>query len=90
MPKRKTPSLSLKDEQIFDSVDDLKLHIHKIWCKVSAYLGEFEPIHPDEIVISDIIGNDPIIGLKNVREVCVKRTTDIIYKDPLCIGYCGE
>ena len=83
-------SLSVRNEQCFDSVDDLLLHLFERWNRVLSYMGASIPLRPDEIMISDVQGDDPASGYKNVRSVFVTRMTDKCYKTPQCIGFCGE
>ena len=88
-PRRVSLSLSLKDELLFESMDDLTHYVLDRWRRLSAYLDAADPIRPEEIVISDPV-NFHLIGLRNTRQVLVLRTVNTVYKKPLCIGYCGE
>ena len=89
-PRRKTPTLSLKDELIFEDLDAMLRHVLDHWGRVADFLGASRPILPEEIIISDPTGDDPLIGLRNVRTVSVTRTVDAVYPVPMCIGICGE
>lgn len=89
-PKMDNLKYSLRDEQIFDSMEDLIQYVFDGWRRVVSFMGSREPFRSDEIMISEIQGDDPRIGYKNVRLVCVSRMADIVYKSPRCIGYCGE
>lgn len=79
-PQRFSLSASVKDEQLFDTLDQMKLFILNTSGRIALYIGK-KPFLPDDILIGDITGDDPVVGWKNVRPVCLKNT---------CIGYCGE
>lgn len=81
---------SLREERSFDSVEDLTMYVFDRWRRVVSFMGAAEPFRPDEILISDIQGDDPQIGYKNVRRVSVTRMADTVYSSPMCIGYIGE
>ena len=89
-PRRATLSLSVKDELVFDSLEDLHAYVLDRWRRVAAFLGASDPIRPEEVVICEASGDDPIIGLRNVRMICVTRTAGVSYPVPHCIGFCGE
>lgn len=89
-PKRCTVSLSIKDELLFDSLEDLKAHVLDRWQRIASYLGSSDPIRLDDIIIMEPYGDDPLIGLHNARKICVTRTAGPVYPFPLCIGVCGE
>jgi len=80
IPRRQTLSASVKDEQIFETFDQMKLFILNVTGRIALYVGG-KPFLPDDIIIGDISGNDPMIGLKNVRAVHIKS---------MYIGCCGE
>lgn len=93
-PHRGSLSASIKDEQMFNSIEEMKQFIHDEWCRICNFIGNKEPFSIDDIVVSEIIGDDPRIAWKNVRHVCVKRMWNENYIEkystPQCIGYCGE
>ena len=89
-PERSSISLSLKEEKLFDNMDDLRQFVYEHWRNVVSYMGANDAFKPDEIIIEDNIGDDPITGYRNVRRVCVKRLLNAVYQTPRCIGYCGE
>lgn len=89
-PRRHTLTLSLKDELIFESMDDMILFVFDRWRRIVSFMGSNDPFRIDEILISEIQGDDPRIGYKNVRRVCVSRMADESFKTPCCIGFCGE
>ena len=80
-PVRRTPSASLKEEHIFENTDAMIKHLFDRWRRILAYVGEQDPLRPDQIVIRDVSGDDPIIGWKIVRDVFVKT---------IHIGFCTE
>lgn len=89
-PMRRTPTLSLKEKLIFEDLDAMLRHVLDHWGRVADFLGASRPIMPEDIIISDPAGDDPLIGLRNVRTVSVTRTVDAVYPVPMCIGICGE
>ena len=89
-PRRITPTASLKDEETFENMEELIKHVLVHWGRVADFLGASRPIQPEEIIISEPAGDDPLIGLRNVRTVSVTRTVDAVYPVPMCIGVCGE
>ena len=89
-PMRRTPTLSLKDELIFEDLDAMLRHVLDHWGRVADFLGASRPIMPEDIIISDPAGDDPLIGLRNVRTVSVTRLSGAAYSVPMCIGVCGE
>ena len=89
-PKRRTLTLSLKDELIFEDLDAMLRHVLDHWGRVADFLGASRPIRPEDIIIGEPTGDDPLIGLRNVRTVSVTRTVDAVYTVPMCIGVCGE
>jgi len=88
-PECESLSLSLRGEQVFDSMEEMLQHVHETWSRVSCFLGS-EPLRPDEIVIADESEIDRRIGWKNVRSISIRRMIDTVYSVPMCIGYCGE
>lgn len=88
-PNVKSISLSVRSELCFDSYDDLLSYLFTSWSRVLTFMGASRPLCPEEILISDVQGNDPA-GYKNARLVFVTRMTDRTYKTPQCIGFCGE
>ena len=80
VPIRFSISASVKDEQTFDTLDQMKLFLLNTAGRIALYIGKNAYI-PSDIVICDSFGDDPYTGLKNVRPVLLKSR---------CIGYCGE
>lgn len=89
-PKMDNLKYSLRDEQLFESMDDMLQFVFDRWRRVVSFMGSNEPFRFDEILISEIQGDDPRIGYKNVRRVCVSRMADKAFTTPCCIGFCGE
>ena len=89
-PQRGSLSSALKDEQIFNTMDDMKQYVYEEWRRACDFLGGKPPFKPEDIVIGEILGDDNRIGWKNVRHVCIKRLLGDVYKTPQCIGWCGE
>ena len=79
-PLRQTLTASLKDEQIYDTLEAMTQDVFEHWRLIFSYIGA-DPLRPDQLVISSCSEDDPLIGWKNVRNVFVKNT---------CIGFCGE
>ncbi|MBP5728364.1 MAG: hypothetical protein J6Y48_14940 [Clostridia bacterium] len=80
-PDRNPLSLSIKDEQLFENMDDLKKYVHEKWCRIFRYIGKTEPLTLDQIVIGEITGDHLQIGWRNSRDVFVKNRRE---------GFCGE
>ena len=89
-PRRKTPTLSLKDELIFEDLDAMLRHLLAHCGRIADFLGSSRPLLPEEIIISEPAGDDPLICLRNVRTVSVTRLSGAVYTVPMCIGVCGE
>ena len=89
-PNLKTVSLSLKEELIFDSMEEMKDHILDRWQRISAFLGAREPISREDILIGEAEKEILPTGWQTIREVYITRMTDVIYDRPKCIGFCGE
>lgn len=89
-PMRRTICASVKDELIFHSIEDVIQHVVNRWGTLSACLGASIPFTQSDVIVGDILGDDPVCCLRNVRRIYVKRTLDHDYKQPLHIGWCGE
>ena len=89
-PKRRTPTASLKDELVFENMDEMLRHVLAHWGNIADALGAKRPIMPEDIIISEPTGDDPLICLRNVRTVSVTRLSGAAYSVPMCIGVCGE
>ena len=82
-PARPSVTASLKDEHVFDTMEEMKDHIYSVWSRFYAYVGAAAPLRPDEILIGEARGDDALTGYRNVRQICISRADR-------CIGYCGE
>ncbi len=80
IPIRFTLSASVKDEQIFDTLDQMKLFLLNTAGRIALYIGKM-PYIPDDITICESSGDDPYTGLRNVHPVLLKNN---------CVGYYGE
>ena len=85
-PQRGGLDEAMAEARTFESVDEMKMFILKHWQKIIP-----DPFSFDDIVISDILGDDDRIGWKNVRRVSVTRLGKEVYHVcRQCIGWCGE
>lgn len=86
-PHRRTLSASLKDELIFDSVDEMLSHVFNAWSRVVLFMGAQNPPTMDEIRIDESGRQNPMTGYMDEHKVFVTRMTDKVHSAPLCIGY---
>ena len=86
-PHRSTISASLKDEQIFDSVEEMLSYVFDAWSRVVLFLGAEIPPSQDEILIGEDGCHNPLVGYVDEHKVFVPRLTDKLHRVPLCIGY---
>lgn len=86
-PYRVTLSASIKDEQIFDTMEDLLSYVVDYWGRVIRFMGGKNPLEPGEIFIGDAGRRNPLTGYKNEHMVFASRMTDTAQRVPLCIGY---
>ena len=84
-PNRTTLSLSIKEEQTFDSTDDLLRFLFDHIQRIVAFIGSSEPVFPEHIIIGEEGRDDPILGWYNVRPVSLIR-----YNSKQTVGFCGE
>ena len=82
-PHRGSLDESMKEEKIFNTIDEMKDHIISEW-----KMGEV-PFSKEDIIIDDDHGKNRRIPWKETRYVCVKRMGKIIYDTPQCIGMCS-
>lgn len=80
-PQWQPLSRSIKEEKIFDSMEDMKQYVFDCCQHFFSYVGNRSPFAIEDIEISEIIGNDDRTGWKNVRRIIVKDRG---------IGFCGE
>ena len=81
---------SLRDEQVFDSVEDMLQYVFENWSRIVSYMGARNPFRMDEIIISELGQANTLTGWKDEHMILVKRMKDNIFPLPICIGYCGE
>ena len=84
-PNRNTLSLSIKEEQIFDTMEDLLHFVYEHLKRVFAFIESEEPVFPEHIIVGDEGHDDPLIGWKNERTVSLVR-----YHSTQTVGFCGE
>ena len=85
-PQRQSLSSSVKDEILFDSLDDLLRHIFDHWSRVVAFMGG-RPFQFEEISIGSGRYN-PMTGYNDEHPIFVQRMVNEPYPVPMCIGYC--
>lgn len=83
-------SASLKAEETFDTIEDMLCYVFEHWRRVVSFVGGSVPFRSDEIILGEVLGDDPFSGYRNMRRVFVTRMSDFVYSSPLCIGFCGE
>ena len=76
-PVRETLSASIKEEQVFDTVEEMKQYIFDWWSRIIVR----KPLKPDDIRIEESGWNDFRIGYTNRRTVFIRQSA---------IGFCGE
>ena len=91
-PQRGWLSNSMSEAKEFDSVEEMKKYIVKIWRK--ARVGSKELFTADDIVIDENSAmNDDRIGWEDSMSVGVKRMGNEdymkMYGTPQCIGRCA-
>ncbi len=91
-PHRRTLDEAMAEAKEFDSVEEMKKHIVKLWNE--GWSGSKELFTADDIVINEKSAvNDDRIGWEDSMHVCVKRMGDEDYMKkygtPQCIGMCA-
>ncbi len=91
-PQRRTLDEAMKEAKEFDTVEEMKEHIVKIWHK--DWAGSKKLFTVDDIVIiEECTVKDDRIGWEDSMYVCVKRmgNEDYVckYGAPQCIGMCA-
>lgn len=89
-PKMDVLKYSIREEQTFDTVDDMLRYVFEHWSRVVAFMGAKEPFRPDEITISSAGSENQLTGWKDEHMVLVRRMSDIVLSSPMCIGFCGK
>lgn len=80
-PNRLSLSASLKDEQVFPSLDDLLLHIYEKARRIALYIGTEPPV-PSDFTVRACSDYNMLTGYRNE---CI-----ILFRSSKCVGYCGE
>ena len=80
-PVRISLSWELKDSIVFDSVDEMKLHIAEEQNRYNRFIGKKETFGADDVEIVKTVENDQRIGWKNCCEIVLNGQK---------VGYCGE
>lgn len=87
-PKRKTRSLSLKEEQPFNSEAELIDMLVERMDRICRFIGSDEPFTRSEIHIGETVA-EPILGEK-LRPVSVDRIGKVPMESPVEIGFVLE
>ena len=90
IPKRESVSASIKEEQTFCSLEEMKNSLFSQLDKISKYIDVDSHFSINEIIVSEIIENNIYPGMKNMRKVSIKSLTTFDYPVPETIGYCGD
>ena len=80
-PVRNSISLSLKEEQVFQTVSDMLQYVFGRCVSYALYVGSRPPSFGDLAVVP-MPGDDPATGYRNECMVTLRRVH--------CVGYCGE
>jgi len=91
-PHRRMLDEAMAEAKEFDTVEEMKEHIVKLWHE--GWGGSEELFTVDDIVISEESAvNDDRIGWEDSMYVCVKRMAETDYMKkhgiPQCIGMCA-
>ena len=91
-PHRGSLDDAMAEAKEFDSVEEMKEHIVKLWHE--GWGGSEELFTAEDIIIDENSAvNDERIGWEDSRYVCVKRMGDEDYMQkygtPQCIGMCA-
>lgn len=81
-PKRHTMTASLKDEEKFDSIQEMLDATFARLEKAMMYIGHEKTIRPDKLIIDSIGKSNPAVGYRDEHKIILRREKD------LCIGYC--
>ena len=72
---------SLKSQDIFDSLDDLKRTVAAQRTAFYRGIGKVRPYRPDDVILQHLHDRDPFMGWRNYCSVILDGTV---------IGFCGE
>ena len=90
IPRRSTVKASIRDEEIFDSVEDMISHLFDHFSRVSDYLQSDRQFNRDDIIIDNSTDDPYYSVLDYPGTVFIKRITNTTYPVPYCIGFFGE
>jgi len=82
-PSRRTVSSSMKDEETFETVEEMLQYLSDRANRFFAYVGTDFHTTPDDFILSKSWSVNTL-DLKNTHRIIIKRAV------PFCIGYCGE
>lgn len=80
-PNRFSLSASVKEEQIFSSLEELIHYLYEYGLRMSLYIGA-EPPAPSDYTVSALSSDNIQTGYRNERAIMFRSIT--------CVGYCGE
>lgn len=85
-PHRGGLAEAMEEAREFSNLEEMKQYI----VKYHEDMERGRPFELEDIVIGDILGDDPRIGWNDCRYVCVKRYFNEEYIIPQAIGHCSE
>ena len=86
-PHRSTLSASLKDEMLFDSVEEMISYVFDLWCRTALFIGAHHPPSRDEIFISEDGRRNPLVGYMEENRVLIPSLSGRMFRVPICVGY---
>ena len=81
-PEYTSISRSLKDEEVFDSLEEMTAVLFDRWSRIFRFIESKTPFSINDIEIEDSVGDDIRIGWKNVRHIRIRNRYGV--------GFCGE
>lgn len=81
-PQYSSISRSLKDEEIFESVEEMTAVLFDRWSRIFRFIESKSPFAIEDIEIGESIGYDNRTGWHNVRPIRIKNRYGV--------GFCGE
>ena len=81
IPVRFSTSMSVKEEQVFESTEELVLHLCDYFNRVLRFVDSARSVSTADIVIGASSGPDPVIGWSEMHTVSVLNRN---------VGFCGE
>ena len=86
-PHRSSLSASLKEEQIFDSLDEMFSYLLGYCGRLVRFMSAGAPFMSFAISISEHGHPNPMVGYKKEHKVLISRTADKFHGVSFCIGY---